>query len=138
MKNIPLIWSSPVPIDVKEGLALAICVRLVATAQEQKDGTVKFRTYNDRTDPIPSTFTADMIEHMVKQYSYLLFRIRTNPYVLNEQDVLELIDKMDESQAQRWYMTHESYIKEIEKDLHRFVAKKGSLGFRCAECMVKS
>lgn len=118
-------------MDPKEGLALSILVRLVATSVELDDGSVRFKTYKDRIDPLPSTFTKEMIEHIVRPFSYIRFRIRTSAFILNDEHVLELIQGMNQGDAERWYSTHVDYIKDVGAELDKLVAGNGSLGFRC-------
>lgn len=133
MGKSPIQWTSPVELYHPEGVALAICVRLVGTSEEKADGTVKFRTASDRDfkSLIPTTLTADMIEHLVKQFAYVRFCIRTPPFATTEAKVLKMIKRLNEEDAEKWYATHPEYIAEVEAELRELVAGKGSLGFRC-------
>jgi len=133
MNKSPIRWSSPIYLDSREGLALAILVRLVGTCEEKPDGTVEFNTYAGRNDPLPSTFTMEMVEHVVRPFSFMRYHIRSSASVRSDEDVLEMIRRMTDEAAEAWYATHRSYIEDVRIELRKLVVGGHSLGFRVVD-----
>ena len=133
MIRSPIRWSSPVYMDPREGLALAIFVRLVATCREKADGTVEFVAYDDRTDRLPSTLTEGMIQHVARPFSFTRYHIHSLAGVRTDEDVLDMIGSMSEDVAEEWYAVHLAYIADVRSKLRKLAVGGHSLGFRCMD-----
>lgn len=130
--NKPLVtWTSPIHLDKLEGLALALCVRLCATKRKLSSGEIEMKISAKRFDPLPSTLTKERIEDVLVSFAYLRHKIRTDAFILEEEDLLQMIAGLKEEEVSGWTEDHPKQIEQARKDLRALAAGDGSIGFRC-------